>query len=84
MNLEIRKIAVIGAGTMGRGIAHVACLGGFDTFLQDISGEMLKQATTTIHRNFDKSVERGLLTQKKAESALSLSKCSISLLSIGF
>ena len=70
MNIEIRKIAIIGAGTMGRGIAHVACLGGFDTFLQDISGEMLKQASTAIRGNFDKAVELGLVTQEKAESAL--------------
>lgn len=70
MNFEIKKIAVIGAGTMGRGIAHVASLGGFDTLLQDISGEMLKQASTAIQKNLDKAVERDLVTQEKAESAL--------------
>ncbi len=49
--MNVAKIAVIGAGTMGRGIAHVASLGGFDTFLQDISEDMLNQASTAMRKN---------------------------------
>ena len=41
--MEVKKIAVIGSGTMGRGIAYTAALSGFDVTLQDISAEALKR-----------------------------------------
>lgn len=39
--MEVQKVAVIGAGTMGRGIAHVCALGGFQVYMQDVSEETL-------------------------------------------
>ena len=42
--MEVKKIAVIGSGTMGRGIAYTAALSGFEVTLQDISAEALDQA----------------------------------------
>ena len=41
--MRIKKIAVIGAGTMGNGIAHVSALSGFDTVLMDVKDELDKQ-----------------------------------------
>ena len=42
--MEVKKIAVIGSGTMGRGIAYTAALSGFEVTLQDISAEALDKA----------------------------------------
>ena len=68
---EIKTIAVIGAGIMGRGIAHVAALGGYRTVLQDISNEVLAAAMTAVETNLRKAVDRNLLAQPDAERALS-------------
>jgi 3-hydroxybutyryl-CoA dehydrogenase len=57
MDREISTITVLGAGTMGRGIAHVSALAGYDTTLYDTSAEALKKAEGTIHKNLDKGVE---------------------------
>jgi len=50
---EIRTITVLGAGTMGRGIAHVAAGGGYQTCLFDISADVLEQARSAIYGNLD-------------------------------
>jgi len=62
----ISIITVLGAGTMGRGIAHVATLAGYETRLFDTSAEALKKAQATIHKNLDKGVE---LKKVDAEAA---------------
>ncbi len=68
--MSVHKIIVIGAGTMGRGIAHVAALGGFKTVLQDVSAEMLEAATDAIRSNFAKANERGLVSDSATTRAL--------------
>ena len=60
--MAVEKVAVIGAGIMGRGIAHVAALGGFCTRLYDVSEEMLKSAESDIKQNLAKAVARGIIT----------------------
>jgi 3-hydroxybutyryl-CoA dehydrogenase len=65
----IRTIAVLGAGTMGRGIAHVSALGGYVTRLFDVSGEARAAALESIHRNLDKGVARGKVDAEKATAA---------------
>ncbi len=60
--MNVKTIAVIGAGIMGRGIAHVAALGGFDAILNDISAELLESARSRIERDMQKGVDRGKLT----------------------
>ena len=52
-------MAVIGAGIMGRGIAHAAALGGYRTILEDILPNALRKAETEIRANLDKAVELG-------------------------
>jgi 3-hydroxybutyryl-CoA dehydrogenase len=66
---EIRTIAVIGAGIMGRGIAHAAALGGYRTILEDILPTALRKAETEIRSNLDKAVELGKVTKADADSA---------------
>ena len=60
--MEIHRIAVIGAGTMGAGIAQVAAMAGYETCLQDVSGSQLEGALQTVARTLDKGVERGKVT----------------------
>ena len=66
---EISTVAVLGAGTMGRGIAHVAALAGYKTWLYDPFPEALKKAEATIHRNLAKGVEIGKVPAEAAETA---------------
>ncbi len=67
--MEVQNVAVLGAGTMGRGIAHVAALAGFETELYDIDGKSLARAEESIHRNLDKGVALGKLDPALAEAA---------------
>src|SRR5271167_244613 len=66
---EVRTIAVIGAGIMGRGIAHAAALGGYRTILEDIPPTALRKAETEIRANLDKAVELGKVTKSDADQA---------------
>ncbi len=66
---EVKTIAVIGAGTMGRGIAHAAALGGYRTLLEDILPASLRKAEDEIRRNLDKGVELGKLEKASADAA---------------
>lgn len=68
---DVRTIAVIGAGIMGRGIAHVAALGGYRTVLEDILPNALRSAESEIRTNLDKSVELGKVGKAEAAAALS-------------
>ncbi len=72
MSLEIRTIAVIGAGTMGRGIAHVSALGGYATRLFDTDTGALETARRTIGANLDKGVARGKVEDTAAARAKKL------------
>jgi 3-hydroxybutyryl-CoA dehydrogenase len=66
---EVKTIAVIGAGTMGRGIAHAAVLGGYRTILEDILPAALRKAEFEIRANLDKAVELGKVAAKEADAA---------------
>ncbi|HEX5759690.1 MAG TPA: 3-hydroxyacyl-CoA dehydrogenase NAD-binding domain-containing protein [Thermoanaerobaculia bacterium] len=69
MNPEIRTVAVLGAGTMGRGIAHVAAVAGYITRLFDVSGAALEKAWASIQKNLAKGVELKKLAADAAERA---------------
>jgi 3-hydroxybutyryl-CoA dehydrogenase len=66
---EIRTVAVIGAGIMGRGIAHVAALGGYRTILEDILPASLRRAESEIRGNLDKAIELGKVAKTDADAA---------------
>jgi 3-hydroxybutyryl-CoA dehydrogenase len=70
IGLPIQTIAVIGAGTMGRGIAHVAALGGYRTVLEDLIPASLRKAESEIRTNLDKAVELGKVSAGDAAAAL--------------
>jgi len=65
----VETIAVIGAGIMGRGIAHAAALGGYRTILEDLLPATLRKAESEIRANLDKAVELGKVTAGHADSA---------------
>jgi len=67
---EVRTIAVIGAGIMGRGIAHVAALGGYRTVLEDLLPAALRKAEGEIRANLDKAVELKKFSADDAHAAL--------------
>jgi len=66
---QVKTIAVIGAGTMGRGIAHVAALGGYRTILEDLLPNALRKAESEIRANLDKAVELGKVSASDANTA---------------
>jgi 3-hydroxybutyryl-CoA dehydrogenase len=66
---QVSTIAVIGAGTMGRGIAHVAALGGYRTILEDLLPNALRKAESEIRSHLDKAVESGKVSTGEAEAA---------------
>jgi len=66
---EIKTIAVIGAGIMGRGIAHVAALGGYRTVLEDLIPGALRKAEGDIRANLDKAVELKKVSSADANAA---------------
>jgi 3-hydroxybutyryl-CoA dehydrogenase len=70
--MDVKTIAVIGAGTMGRGIAYAAAYGGYQTVLEDISRPMLEQAVGWIRQSFEEGVKRGKVEAGVRDKALSL------------
>jgi 3-hydroxybutyryl-CoA dehydrogenase len=69
--MTVRRIAVIGAGTMGHGIAYVAAAAGFDVRLTDADEATLRSGVRRIHDAFDRAIERGKATAETREAALS-------------
>ncbi len=68
--MEINTIAVIGAGTMGRGIAYAAAFGGYRTILEDISASVLDQGLAYVRQSFEEGVARGKVTPLQRDHAL--------------
>jgi 3-hydroxybutyryl-CoA dehydrogenase len=66
----MERIAVIGGGTMGNGIAHVCAQAGLRVALADVSADVLDQALTTISRNLNRQVSKELISEGEKESAL--------------
>jgi len=67
---EIKKVAVIGAGTMGNGIVHVFAQNGFDVTMVDVRQEALDQAQATIRGNMDRQIKKGALAEADRNAAL--------------
>jgi len=66
----IQSVAVIGAGTMGNGIAHVFAQNGFTVTLIDLSQAQLDKALITIGKNLDRQLSKGTITEAEKQSAL--------------
>ena len=59
---EIRKVAVVGAGTMGNGIVHVFAQSGYDVTMIDVRADALEGALQTIGGNLDRQIKKGALS----------------------
>lgn len=68
--MEIKKIAVIGSGTMGNGIAQVFAMYGFPVSLVDINQELLDKAVNTIQNNLDRMLKKEIIDSKKKDLTL--------------
>jgi 3-hydroxybutyryl-CoA dehydrogenase len=66
----VRSIAVVGAGIMGRGIAHISAHAGFTTVLNDVSIDELERAAVQIRRDLQKGVEIGKVESSAMDAAL--------------
>lgn len=66
----MKKIGVIGAGTMGTGIAHVSALSGFDVTLVDIEQNLLEHSLTSIKKGLKRQVDKGKIYQEEMNAAL--------------
>lgn len=66
----MKHISVIGAGTMGNGIAHVFAQYGFNVQLIDVNAAQLEKALQTISKNFDRQVSKGNVTEDQKKAAL--------------
>jgi len=66
---EIKTIAVLGAGTMGNGIAHVAARSGYRVVLCDVAQNLLDRGLATIEKNLAREVAREKITQQQADDA---------------
>jgi 3-hydroxybutyryl-CoA dehydrogenase len=76
---DVKTLTVIGAGIMGRGIAHVAAVAGFETVLNDISDDLLRKSQDQIREDLNRSVEIGKLTLLAVEETLARLKLERSL-----
>ena len=68
--MKMQNIAVVGAGTMGNGIAHVFAMNGYPVALIDISESVLEKALATIERNLARMVEKGIMPVAEKQAAL--------------
>lgn len=68
--MEVERVAVIGAGTMGRGIVHAAALGGFRVTLQDVDSGVLEGALEGIQKEMQKAVERDRIDEGEMRGGL--------------
>jgi 3-hydroxybutyryl-CoA dehydrogenase len=67
--LKIQTIGVIGAGTMGRGIAYAALVGGYRTILEDVSAEVIAQGVAWIRQSLEDALSRGKLSPEQRDAA---------------
>jgi 3-hydroxybutyryl-CoA dehydrogenase len=68
--MEIKKIAVLGAGQMGNGIAHVCAQAGYEVMMRDIEQRFLDKGLATIKKNLERGLKKGKITQEVVESTL--------------
>lgn len=76
---EIKHIAVVGAGTMGNGIAHVFAQYGFPVTLNDVKQEFIDRGVDTISKNLDRQIKKGTITEDDKREVLARVKTSLHL-----
>ncbi len=68
--MDNRRIVVVGAGTMGNGIAHVFAMAGFPVVLCDVTSELSAKGLATITANLQRQVKKGTVTEEASQAAL--------------
>lgn len=79
---SIKAVAVLGAGTMGNGIAHVFARAGYNVILRDVDQRYLDRALDTISKNLDREVKKGKLAEFEKPAVLSRIKAVIDMAAI--
>ena len=76
MSLDaIKTVAVLGAGTMGNGIAHVFARAGYHVILRDVDQRFLDRGVETISKNLDREVKKGKLAESDKPAVLGRIQC---------
>lgn len=75
--MEIKKIGILGAGTMGNGIAQVCALSGHDVVMRDIEDRFLENGMNAVQKSLSKGVEKGKLTEEQKQETLSRIKTTL-------
>jgi 3-hydroxybutyryl-CoA dehydrogenase len=70
--MDIKRIFVVGAGTMGNGIAQTAAVAGYDTTMTDVDPNAIDKAKASIARSADKLASKGVITNEQKAAALSI------------
>ncbi len=68
--MEIKKVSIVGGGTMGNGITHVFALKGFNVNLVEMNNELIEKAISTITKNLDRQVKKEVISEADKNSAL--------------
>src|SRR5437667_5888020 len=68
--MSIQRVGVIGAGTMGNGIAHVFARSGFEVVLCDVKQQFVDRGLDTIGKNLDREVAKGKITAEEKSTTL--------------
>jgi 3-hydroxybutyryl-CoA dehydrogenase len=69
--MEVKKVGVVGAGTMGNGIAHVFAMSGYDVLLMDVEESFLDRAISIITKNLDRMIKKEKISEEQKKAALS-------------
>ena len=77
--MEFKKVGVVGAGTMGNGIAHVFAVSGYDVVLMDVEMSFLDRAIAIITKNLDRMIKKEKITEADKEATLKRIKKTTSL-----
>jgi 3-hydroxybutyryl-CoA dehydrogenase len=80
---SIKTVAVLGAGTMGNGIAHVFARAGFHVILRDVEQRFLERGLETIGKNLDREIKKGKLAEAEKGTVLGRVKCVTEMTAIG-
>ncbi|MFC1972284.1 3-hydroxyacyl-CoA dehydrogenase family protein [Chloroflexota bacterium] len=74
--MEIKKVGVVGIGTMGHGITQVSAQAGYDVIVVDATDELLKKGMATIDKVMSRNVEKGKVTQEDKDATMARIKTS--------
>jgi len=74
--MEIKKVGVVGIGTMGHGIVQISAQAGYDVIVIDATDELLKKGMATIDKVMNRNVEKGKVTQEDKDATMARIKTS--------